>query len=99
MRSLHENRAVRRQARSGFTLVEVVMAMFILLIGMTSILEELPGIGPGKRRSLLRHFGSLKAVRAASEAALADAPGVSARDAATVRRFFDALVAGAGDGD
>ena len=68
-------------------------------LGMTSILEELPGIGPGKRRSLLRHFGSLKAVRAASEAALADAPGVSARDAATVRRFFDALVAGAGDGD
>ena len=62
-------------------------------LGMTSILEELPGIGPGKRRSLLRHFGSLKAIRAASESALAGAPGVSARDARTVRRFFDAVSA------
>jgi len=58
-------------------------------IGMTSILEALPGIGPGKRRALLRHLGSLAAVRRADEAALAAVPGVSARDATTVRRFFD----------
>ncbi|MEE2676946.1 MAG: excinuclease ABC subunit UvrC [Myxococcota bacterium] len=67
--------------------------------GTTSILEERPGIGPGKRRSLLRHFGSLKAVRGASEAALAEAPGVSARDAATVRHFFASLAAEAGSRD
>ncbi len=58
--------------------------------GMTSILEELPGIGPGKRRALLRHFGALRAVRRAEEAELAAVPGISARDAATLRRFFDA---------
>jgi excinuclease ABC subunit C len=57
--------------------------------GMTSILEELPGIGPKKRRVLLRHFGSLRAVRGANQAELLEAPGISARDAATVFRFFE----------
>jgi excinuclease ABC subunit C len=60
-------------------------------LGLTSILEELPGIGPSKRRALLRKLGSLRAVRGASEEDLAAVPGVSARDAATIRRFFDAL--------
>jgi excinuclease ABC subunit C len=57
--------------------------------GMTSILEELPGIGPVKRRALLRHLGSLRAVRGASQDELLDVPGISARDAAAVFRFFD----------
>ncbi len=60
-------------------------------VGMTSILEELPGIGPGKRRALLKELGSLKAVRSASREALAAVTGVGARDAETIRRFFDAL--------
>jgi excinuclease ABC subunit C len=59
--------------------------------GLTSILEELPGIGPVKRRALLRRFGSLRAVRGASEAELAATPGLSGADAARIRRFFDAL--------
>ena len=63
----------------------------------TSILEELPGIGPKKRQALLRELGSLRAVRTASEAALAAVAGVSPRDAATIRRFFDALAAGPGE--
>ena len=60
-------------------------------LNMTSILEELPGIGPVKRRALLRELGSLRGVRAAPEAALAATPGISAADAALIRRFFDAL--------
>jgi excinuclease ABC subunit C len=63
-------------------------------IGLTSILEELPGIGPTKRRALLRDLGSLRAVTAASEEELAAVPGVSARDAHTIRRFFDAVARG-----
>ncbi len=59
-------------------------------MGLLSILEELPGIGPSKRRALLRELGSLRAVRAASEAELAAVAGVSTRDAAILRRFFDA---------
>jgi len=59
---------------------------------LTSVLEELPGIGPGKRQALLRHLGSLRAIREASAEDLARVPGVGARDAATIRSFFDALV-------
>jgi ERCC4-type nuclease len=40
---------------------------------------------------LLRHLGSLRAVRLASEAELAAVPGISARDAGTLRLFFDSL--------
>ncbi|HVN39917.1 MAG TPA: excinuclease ABC subunit UvrC [Myxococcota bacterium] len=57
---------------------------------LSSILEELPGIGPGKRAALLKRLGSLKGVREASEETLRSVPGISARDAATLRRFFDA---------
>jgi len=59
-------------------------------LNFTSILEELPGIGPGKRSALLKHLGSLRAVREAGSEALAAVPGISARDAETIRRFFDA---------
>jgi excinuclease ABC subunit C len=62
--------------------------------GMTSILQEIPGIGPGKRKSLLRALGSLKRVREASREALAAVPGVSAKDAEAIRRFFDGLAGG-----
>ncbi|MAG30793.1 MAG: excinuclease ABC subunit C [Deltaproteobacteria bacterium] len=62
-------------------------------VNMTSILEELPGIGPGKRRSLLKTLGSLRSVRTASLAELAAVPGISLRDAESIRRFFDALAA------
>jgi excinuclease ABC subunit C len=60
---------------------------------LTSVLEELPGIGPGKRRALLKHLGSLRAVRDAGEAELAAVPGISPRDAARLRRFFDGAAA------
>jgi len=57
---------------------------------LTSVLQEIPGIGPAKRRALLKHLGSLRAVREADLTVLAAVPGLSARDAQTVRRFFDA---------
>ena len=63
-------------------------------VHLTSILEELPGIGPGKRRALLKHLGSLRAVRSVSEERLMEVPGISGRDASTLRRFFAAV-----DGD
>ncbi len=59
-------------------------------LGMISILEELPGIGPGKRRNLLRSLGSLKAIREADVEALRNVPGISARDAETLHGFFSA---------
>ncbi len=62
-----------------------------LKTGLTSILQELPGIGPVKRRSLLKTLGSLKAVREATHADLAKVPGISQKDATTIRSFFEAL--------
>jgi excinuclease ABC subunit C len=58
---------------------------------LTSVLEEIPGIGPGKRKSLLRALGSLRAVREAPLDALRAVPGLSTRDAEAIRGFFDAL--------
>jgi excinuclease ABC subunit C len=58
--------------------------------GLLSILEELPGIGPKKKKALLRELGSLRAVRNASVERLAAVPGLSSRDARTIHRFFAA---------
>jgi excinuclease ABC subunit C len=59
--------------------------------GTTSVLQEIPGIGPGKRKSLLRTLGSLRRVREATLEELAAVPGLARRDAEAIRRFFDAL--------
>ncbi|HTO07292.1 MAG TPA: excinuclease ABC subunit UvrC [Myxococcota bacterium] len=53
-----------------------------------SILDELPGIGPTRRRALLRHLGSLEKVRAATLEELAAVPKLGRRAAAIVHRFF-----------
>ena len=41
-----------------------------------SALDGIPGLGPARQQALLRHFGSVKAVRAADPAALQEVPGV-----------------------
>jgi excinuclease ABC subunit C len=58
---------------------------------LASILQEIPGIGPGKRRALLRQLGSLRAVREASAEELAAVPGVGPADVQRIRAFFAAL--------
>ncbi len=58
---------------------------------MVSILEEIPGIGPKKRRLLLRELGSLRAVRQADAATLGAIDGISARDAEAIALFFEHL--------
>jgi excinuclease ABC subunit C len=58
---------------------------------LASILQEIPGIGPGKRRALLRQLGSLRAVREAPAEALAAVPGIGPADAARIRAFFAEL--------
>ena len=55
-----------------------------------SILDELPGIGPVKRRALLRVLGSLERVKSASVEQLAAVPKLSQVDAERVARFFRA---------
>ena len=51
-------------------------------------LDEIPGIGPTRKRALLQHFGSAKAVSRAGVADLKEVPGVSAQMAQTIYDFF-----------
>ena len=44
---------------------------------LTSQLEEIPGIGPKRRKALLKHFGSLEKIREASVDELAAVPGMN----------------------
>ncbi|MFN3350829.1 excinuclease ABC subunit UvrC [Pseudorhodoplanes sp.] len=49
-------------------------------------LQEIPGIGPTRKRALLNHFGTLKAIERASMTDLAKVPGINAD---TARRIYD----------
>jgi excinuclease ABC subunit C len=57
--------------------------------GLTaSPLDEVPGIGPTRKRALLRHFGSAKAVSRAGITDLESVGGISAQMAKTIYDFF-----------
>ena len=51
-------------------------------------LQEIPGIGPTRKRALLRHFGTLKAIERASVADLAEVPGINDETARKIHGFF-----------
>ena len=53
-------------------------------------LQEIPGIGPSRKRALLHHFGTLKEIERASIADLGKVPGVSAESARKIFEFFHA---------
>jgi excinuclease ABC subunit C len=53
-----------------------------------SPLDEVPGIGPSRKKALLMHFGTARAVRNASLEDLQKAPGVSAAVAQTVYDYY-----------
>jgi excinuclease ABC subunit C len=53
-----------------------------------SVLQAIPGIGEGRKRSLLRHFGALKRIREASLEELAAVEGFGERQARAVHEFF-----------
>ena len=53
-----------------------------------SSLDEVPGIGPARKKALLMHFGTARAVRDAALEDLAKAPGVSKAVAQQVYDYF-----------
>jgi excinuclease ABC subunit C len=55
----------------------------------TSILDELPGIGPARKRALLQHFGSPEAFLAASREDLESVPGLPGKTAREVYAFLN----------
>jgi excinuclease ABC subunit C len=50
----------------------------------TSVLDDVPGLGPARRKALLKHFGSVRKLSAASIVQIAAVPGIGPRLAATI---------------
>lgn len=53
-----------------------------------STLDEVPGIGPARKKALLMHFGTARAVKGASLEDLLKAPGISRATAETIWAHF-----------
>jgi len=59
----------------------------------SSALDDIPGLGESRRKALLRHFGSVKKVRAASEEQIREVPGIGPSLAATIAQTLAAQAA------
>ena len=53
-----------------------------------SALDDIPGIGPAKRKALLTHFGSLKKIEIAEEKDLRQVKGISEANIRSLKTFF-----------
>ena len=56
-----------------------------------SMLDRIPGIGPKRKRALMRHFGSIERIKAASVEEIASVEGMNRRIAEEVKKFLDSL--------
>ena len=54
----------------------------------TSSLDDVPGIGPGRKRALLMHFGTARAVKSAALEDIEKVPGISRTTARQVYDYF-----------
>ena len=52
------------------------------------MLDDIPGIGPARRRALMRHFGDIEKIRAAGIDELSMAEGMNKKAAEAVRDYF-----------
>lgn len=57
---------------------------------ITSVLSEVPGLGDARIKALLRHFGSVAALKAATTAEIEALPGVGPKLAATIHQHLSA---------
>lgn len=57
-------------------------------LGIASQLDAIPGVGPARRQALMQHFGSMDAIRKASEEELAAAPKMNPNIAASVKAYL-----------
>jgi len=63
----------------------------------TSALDDVPGLGPARRKALLKQFGSVRKLTAASIEEIAAVPGIGTRLAATISAALGANQAGEHD--
>ncbi len=64
---------------------------------LRTVIDDVPGIGPARRRALLRQFGSVERLAAATDAEIAAVPGIGPQKAAALRAFLGSEEAGAYD--
>ena len=53
-----------------------------------SVLDEIPGIGPGKRTALLNHFETIQDIKEADREKLMECPGITEKNAEEIVKFF-----------
>ena len=53
-----------------------------------SVLDDIPGVGPARRKALMRHFRSIEEIKAASVEEMAAIPELNTRAAEEIYRFF-----------
>ncbi|MEZ3461467.1 MAG: excinuclease ABC subunit UvrC [Lachnospiraceae bacterium] len=53
-----------------------------------SVLDEIPGVGPSRRKALMKYFKSIEELRAADAARISEVPGITANVAEEIHRFF-----------
>jgi excinuclease ABC subunit C len=54
-----------------------------------SILDDVPGLGEVRRRTLIKHFGSLRKLRTATVEEVASVPGIGPRTATAIKEAVD----------
>jgi excinuclease ABC subunit C len=57
-------------------------------VGIASLLDSVPGVGPKRRKALLDRFGSLDAIRQATMAELTAVPGITENVAQAVKDYL-----------
>src|SRR5262249_44425498 len=65
---------------------------------ISSSLDAVPGLGEVRRKALLRHFGSLKRLKAATVEEIVEVPGVGRRTAEAILAALGAEPAASGVG-
>ena len=53
-----------------------------------SVLDDIPGVGPARRKALMRHFKSLEEIKGATVEQLLEIPEMNERTAEEIVRFF-----------
>ncbi|MBN2385451.1 MAG: excinuclease ABC subunit UvrC [Anaerolineales bacterium] len=57
--------------------------------GLASVLDTIPGVGPVKRKSLLKHFGSVDKIKEATLEELTAVPGINAALAESIKAHLE----------
>ncbi len=58
-------------------------------LGFASVLDSIPGVGPARRKALLKHFGSVDKIREVSAAELAAVKGMNAVAAESIKAHLE----------